>query len=164
MQLKLRWKKSPLSDLYRIYDNGEQIGKLKNRTFSQTAVGDLHGREYTFRTKGFFKQHTEIIDSSESRVIGEIRYNSWMTKANITSDNKTINWKYDNLWNTRWSIFNSEGIKIQYSGSSTNGHIDSNTDDSMLLLSGLYVTNYYWQMTLAILLVVFIPLWLNILR
>lgn len=164
MQTKLRWKKKIFSNLYNIYSNGQQIGKLKDKTFSQTATGELNGKEYTFKTKGFFKQHTEIIDNLENKVIGEIKYNNWMTKATISVDNKTINWKYDNLWNTKWSIFNSEGIKIQYSGSSTSGQIDSNIDDALFLLSGLFVTNYYWQMTIAVLVAVFVPIWTTVLR
>ena len=66
---------------------------------------------------------------------------------------------YDNLWNTRWSIFNSEWIDIKYSGSLTSGQIDSNIDDALLLLSGLFVTNYYWQMTIVIFIAAFIPIW-----
>jgi len=164
MQTKLIWKKNVFSDLYSIYSNGQQIGKLKDKTFSQSANGELNGKEYTFNTKGFFNQHTEIIDNSENKIIGEIVYNNWMTKATISIDNKTMNWKYDNMWNTKWSIFNSEGIKIQYSGSSTSGQIDSNSDDPVLLLSGLFVTNYYWQMTVAVLVAVFVPVLTAVLR
>jgi len=164
MQTKLTWKKNFFSNLYGIYSNGQQVGKLKDKTFSQIANGELNGKEYTFKTKGFFKQQTEIIDNSENKVIGEIIYNNWMTKATISIDNKTINWKYDNIWNTKWSIFNSEGIKIQYSGSSTSGQIDSNIDDALLLLSGLFVTNYYWQMTVAVLVAVFVPIWTSVSR
>lgn len=159
MQTKLSWKKNFFSNSYSIYSNGQQIGVLKDKTFSQTANGQLYDKEYTFKTKGFFKQQTEIIDSSVNKVVGKIQYNSWMTKATISVDNKTINWKYDNLWNTKWSICNSEGINIQYAGSSTSGQIDSNIDDALLLLSGLFVTNYYWQTTVAVLVAVFVPIW-----
>jgi hypothetical protein len=144
--------------------NGQQIGKIKDKTFSQTANGELNGKEYTFKTKGFFKQHTEIIDRSENKVVGEITYNNWMTKATILVNTKKINWKYDNLWNSKWSIYNSEGVNIKYSGSSTSGQIDSNTDDSLLILCGLFVTNYYWQMSVAVLVAVLVPIWTTALR
>ena len=159
MQSKLTWKKNLFSNLYCIYSNGQLIGNLKDKAFSQSANGELNGKEYTFKTKGLLKQHTEIIDCSENKVVGEITYNILMTKATISVDNKTINWKYDNLWNTRWSIFNSEWIDIKYSGSLTSGQIDSNIDDALLLLSGLFVTNYYWQMTIVIFIAAFIPIW-----
>jgi len=87
-----------------------------------------------------------------------------MTKALILANNETICWQYDNLWNTKWSIFNSEGGIIKYSGSSTSGQIDSNIDDELLLLSGLFVVNYYWQMTIAVLVAVFVPVWITILN
>ena len=76
---------------------------------------------------------------------------------------KTINWQFDNLWNTKWSIFNSEGIKIQYSGSSTSGQIDSSIDDALLLLSGLYVIDYYWRKKIVLIVAVFIPIWTSVL-
>ncbi|MBN2812612.1 MAG: hypothetical protein JXQ80_00975 [Bacteroidales bacterium] len=163
MQTKLTWKKNFFSNLYNIYANGQQIGNLKDKSFSQISNGEFNGKKYTFKTKGFFKQHTEIIDHVENSVIGEIIYNNWMTKATISIDKKSVNWKYDNVWNTKWSIFNSEGINIQYTGSSSKGQIDSNTDDALLLLSGLFVTNYYWQMTIAVLVAVFVPLWVTVL-
>jgi hypothetical protein len=164
MQTKLRWKKNLFSSSTIIYSNGHQIGELKDKTFSQTANGELNGKKYSFKTKGFFKQQTEVIDSFENKVVGEISYNNWKTNAIISIDNKTIYWKYDNLWNTKWSIFDSEGINIKYSGSSTSGQIDSNIDDSMILLSGLFVTNYYRQMTVAVLVAVFVPIWSAISR
>lgn len=163
METKLKWKKNFFSNLYGIYSNGQQIGQLKDKPFSQTANGEFNGKEYIFKTRGFLKQHTEIIDSSENKVIGQITYNNWMTKAIISIDNKTINWKYDNLWNSKWSIFNSEGINIKYSGSSSSGQIDSNIDDALLLLTGLFVTNYYWQITVAVLVAVFVPIWTTVL-
>lgn|SRR5690554_730584 len=158
MQIKLSWKKKVFSNLYRIYSNGKQIGQLKDKTFSQTAYGQLNSKEYTFKTKGFFKPNTEIIDNSERKVIGEITYNYWMTKAEISVNNKTYNWRYDNLWNTEWSVSGLEDTNIQYAGSSTSGQINSNIDDQLLLLSGLFVINYYWQTMVAIIIAVFVPL------
>jgi len=162
MQTKFTWKKDFFSALYRIYSNGHEIGKLKEKTFTQTAIGELNGKEYTFRQKGFLKPQTEIINNNDHRVIGEITFSNWMTKASLSIDNKVISWKYDNIWNTKWSLFDSEGIKIQYAGSSTSGQIDSNIDDGLLLLSGLYVTNYYWQMTLIILVAVLVPIFASV--
>jgi len=164
MQTKLRWKKHLFSNLYTIYSNGQQIGILKDKTFSQTANGQLNGKAYTFKTNGFFNQRTVIINSLENKVIGVITYNNWMTKALILANNETINWQYDNLWNTKWSIFSSEGANIKYSGSSTSGQIDSNIDDELLLLIGLFVVNYYWQMSIAVLVAVFVPVWLTIMN
>jgi len=158
METNLKWKKGFFSNVYQIYSNGQQIGELKDKSFSQVANGVFNGQKYTFKTKGFFKQHTVIIDSIEGKVIGEITYNTWMTKATISVNDKKFNWRYDNLWNTRWRIYDSAGVNIKYAGSSTSGQIESNIDAALLFLCGLLVTNYYWQMTIAVLVAVLVPI------
>jgi hypothetical protein len=143
MKTKLYWEKKLFSNLYRIYSNGELIGILQNSTFSRTTDGELDGQKYSFRTKGIFKQHTEIIDCKNYKVIGKITYNGCLTKATILINENVINLEYVNFWSKKWCVFNSEGIKVQYSGSHRSGQIDSNNDDPLLLLIGLYVPVYF---------------------
>lgn len=159
MHSKLTWEKGVFSNTYKIYSKGVQIGYLKDKSFSQSSTGRLGKQEYLFQTKGFFKQKTNIIDVATNKSIGEISYNNWMTKATIIINGETNNWKYNNRWNIKWSIRNSDGVKINYSGKSNGGQIESNTDDALLLLSGLFVTNYYWQMSIFIMIVAFTPIW-----
>ena len=163
MQTNLKWEKEFFSGTYNIYSKDQFIGKLKAHSISQKAEGEINGKKYTFITKGFFNQQTEIHDAIDNKVIGNITYNSWMTKATLSILDKKINWKYDNLWNTKWSIFDSESIEIKYSGSSSKGQINSNTDDELLILSGLFVTNYYWQITLIVF-ISLIPIWVTVLN
>jgi hypothetical protein len=153
----LHWKKGFFSSTYNILSNDQLIGTLDDSTFSSKASGGLNGLNYTFKTTGVLKQKTQIFNA-EGSLIGEIAYNSWMTKATISISNNSFFWKYNNIWNTSWSIFNSDGLEIKYCGSSTRGKIESTTDDGLILLSGLFVTNYYWQMTLAIIIVSFVPI------
>ena len=164
MKKNLTWKKQFFSSTCLLYSDGQIVGMLKDKPFSQSAIGKLNGKEYAFKTKGLFKQNTEIIDSKENKVIGTIAYSNWMTKATISLTDKLINWKYDNLWNTKWRIFDNEGIEIKYTGSSTSGRIESNADDAVLLLSGLFVPNYFWQMSVAVLVVILIPIWATVLN
>jgi hypothetical protein len=160
MQTYIVWTKGILSNTYKIYSNNNIIGKMKDNAFSNKALGELYGKEYIFLTSGFLRQQTKILDIKENKIIGEIHYNTWMNKATLTLNNKTLYWEYDNLWNTKWRIFDSEGTEIKYTCSFISGQIDSNTDDSLLLLSGLFVTNYFWQMTIVVLLAVFIPIFM----
>jgi hypothetical protein len=159
MKTILTWKKGIFSDTYNIYKDGLPIGNIKNNWFSQSAYGELNGMKYTFKTKGLLKQQTQISEDQTNCIIGEITYNNWMTKAKISIRDKEADWKYGNIWNTKWSIFNPEGIQINYSGCSTNGKIESNTEDDLLLLSGLFVTNYYWQMATVIIIIALVPVW-----
>ena len=158
MQRNLSWKKGVFSDKYKIFSNEQQIGNMKNKTFSQSATGEINGKSYTFKTKGFFKQHTEIWDHTSNEVIGEITYNNWMTKAFLSIGKKSYTWKYENIWNTKWSIYESDQILVNFKGSSSGGQINSKIEDDLILLTGLYVTNYYWQTTLVVLVAVLVPI------
>ncbi|MDX1762417.1 MAG: hypothetical protein R3218_09710 [Christiangramia sp.] len=101
MQVEINWKKNFFAGFYKIYAYGKQIGEIKDRPFSKVATADLNDRHYTFRTVGFFEQHTEIIDRSTNQVLGEITYGTWMTKATITVNGQVTHWKYTNTWNTK---------------------------------------------------------------
>jgi len=158
MNTNLKWEKSFLSSVYRIFSNGRLIGNLDLRAFSNTDIGILNGEKYFFRARGFLSRYTEIVDAKDYNVIGKIIYSSWRSKATLTTLNNTANWKYDNMWHSRWSISSSSGNEIKYAGSSSRGKIDSNTDDALLLLSGLFVTNYYRQTSVAVVVAIFIPI------
>ena len=157
----LKWKKKIFSNLLSIYSNKQKVGELKNKCFSESAQGELNGKKYIFKTKGVFKQHTEIIDGEDNEVIGTITYNSWKSKATVSIGEKTLNWEYSNFWHTKWSVYNSNCLSIRYSASCSHGQIDSGTDDPLIILSGLYVSNYYSQTIMQVFLLVLIPLWIS---
>ena len=158
MQLNYNWKKGIFSESYQIFNNETQVGSLSNKCFSQTAHGELNEEKYTFKTCGVFKQHTQIIENNENKIVGEITYNNWMSKATININGQQFDLKYDNIWNTKWSISGLNETQISYNSTSCTGQIQSNTDNELLVLSGLFVANYYLQMTLVVLLIVFIPI------
>ena len=157
MQLNYNWRKGIFSESYQIFNNETQVGSLSNKCFSQTAYGELNEEKYTFKTCGVFKQHTQIIENY-NKIVGEITYNNWMNKATININGQQFDLKYDNIWNTKWSISSLNETQISYNSSTCIGQIQSNTDNQLLILSGLFVANYYLQMTLAVLLIVFIPI------
>ena len=164
MHLSYQWKKDFFSNTYHICKENQLIGSLTSKSFSQISEGKLNGKSYTFVTRGFLNQNTDIIDSVSKKLIGQITYNSSMTKATITFADKTIHWKYDNAWNTKWSITDESGTVINYSGSSGNGRLETNTDDALLLLCGLFVTNYFWRMIAVVMIAIFIPIWVTVMN
>ncbi len=157
MNTKLNWKKEFFKCTYEIFSQGLSVGKLKESFMKQTAEGELYDKKIVFKTTGFLKQETQIIDPVSQKVIGKIVYNSWMTKATIEYADTIVNWKYENVWNTRWSISDNNRMLVKYTGSSSGGEIGANTQDELLILTGLFITNYYWQTTLAVILIALIP-------
>ena len=156
------WKRRAFSTTYKILSGEKIVGELTDRTFKQIAHGFIRNKKYIFRTKGLFKQETTIIDGKNNQEIGMIGYGSMMTKATITFSDRALFWKYDNRWQTKWSIFDDAGIHMKFSGRSFSGIIESDGADELLVLTGLFVTNYYQQAMIAIFVAVFIPIWVTL--
>jgi hypothetical protein len=159
MKTTLTWKKGFLKKTYEIYSNNSLIGKLVENTWSSSAEGEINNKKYQFKTQGFFKQKTQIIDTESNSIIGTIVYNSFMTKATIEYLGQIAYWRYNNIWNTKFSITDNVGNQISFHGSSSNGRLEFDQPNDLLVLTGLYVTNYYRQITVVTLIIVFIPIW-----
>jgi hypothetical protein len=164
MKTMFSWRRGTLSSTYEIFEDENLIGKLKDATFSQTSEGLINQKGYQFKTRGFFKQETQIIDAVSNQVIGTITYNSWMSRANIQFTDRLVRWKYDNTWQTRWSLYNEDGVQVKYAGGMSKGTIECDTPDDLLILTGLFVTNYYRQIGIAIMVAVFLPIWVSVIN
>jgi len=161
----LNWKKGTFSSTCRISSGEEIIGELANYAFKQTAEGVIRNKRYLFRTKGLFKQETLIIDGESDLVIGNISYNSMMSKATIQFKDRTVNWKYDTGWQTKWSLYTDQGTLMKFASRSMNkGKIEYEEEDDLLVLTGLFVTNYYQQAMIAIMVAVLIPIWVSVIN
>jgi len=154
MNMQLRWKNRIFKDFYEISSGYSIIGTMKNKFWSQSAIVEINNKKYEFRTKGFFRQFTSISQMETNTEIGKISYNLWGNKAKIELySGKVYDWKFDNLWGTKFSLSESNMVLIDYSGSYTNGKINSITDDLMLILTGLFVMDYHEQLVVSIALV-----------
>ena len=164
MKTTLSWKRGIFSSTCQIFSGEEIIGELANYTFKQTAEGVMRNKRYLFRTKGLFKQETQIIDGESDQVIGTIVYGSMMNKATIEFKDRTVSWKYDNTWQSRWSLYDKLGIYMKSTVALTKATIEYEEDDDLLVLTGLFVTNYYQQAMIAIMVAVFIPIWVSVIN
>mgnify|MGYP000352320292 CR=1 FL=1 len=161
MKSLLSWKRGVFSSTCRIFSGEETIGELSNSTFKLTSHGVIRNKRYLFKTKGLFKQETQILDEVSDKVLGNITYNSWKSRATIQFTDRTVYWKYDNRWQSKWSLFDDQGILMKFAGGSSKGTIECEEDNDLLVLTGMFVTNYYQQAMIAVLVAVFIPIWLT---
>jgi hypothetical protein len=161
MNTSLSWKKGLFKSSYEIFAGDISVGKLKPDSWNSQGNGYFKGKEFKFETKGFFNQETRIINPADNSVIGNITYNSWKTKATIEYGSKTFSWKYDNGWNTKWSLSGTEGIALEYHGSFTEGEVKVYNYDDLLILTGLYISNYFWQISSVIIMSAIIPVVLS---
>ncbi|HCT31157.1 MAG TPA: hypothetical protein DIW31_10605, partial [Bacteroidales bacterium] len=125
------------------FENGIQIGTLSFAMWTNKAKGILNDKEFEYRTKGFFKPETEIGDLKNGNIVGKITYNEWKTKATITLiDGRVCEWQYQNFWHTRWAL--NQGLYfINYKSSMLNGEITSHLPDEVLIITGLFVFNFF---------------------
>jgi len=164
LKTQLNWKRGAFSTTYQILSNGLSIGQLQDNAFKRYSDGEIRYKKYRFKTEGLFKQHTHIIDLESDRVIGSIQYNSWMTKADIKIHDRTYHWRYDNAWQTKWSISDENGILLSFAGGMTRGSIEGDDPEDLHVLTGLFVTNYYTQAGIAVLVAVFLPIWISVIN
>mgnify|MGYP001616962523 FL=1 len=150
MEKLVSWKKGFFSSTYQFYSNGIQIGFLKIGVWVNKANGVLNDKGFEFKTKGFFKQETIITDTKMNIVVGTITYNAWKSKALIKlTDGTECNWAYTNFWRTKWSLSKNLYF-INYQGLNTKGDIVSYLSDDLLIISGLFISNHFWQSRAAV--------------
>lgn len=162
MKTTLSWKKGAFSTTYQIYSDDRCIGQLQNQSFRQSSQGRINKSKYSYKTMGFFKQETLIMDGKSNKVIGKITYNAMRSRASIQLPDRTLSWKYDNGLQTRWRIYDEKHTLMKFSGRSLKGNIEFEQSDDLLVLTGLYVTNYYQQAMIAVFVAVFIPIWVTL--
>nr|WP_319399806.1 hypothetical protein [uncultured Carboxylicivirga sp.] len=158
MKTHYNWKKGLFSSTYEIYTNNRLVGTLKDKAFCKTSNGIINNHKYIFQTTSLFKPQTNIIDADSQKLIGNISYGTWMTKATISLSGKTYHWQYDNVWNTKWSILGPDGIALQSQSKTSSGMIEFNSENDALILCGLFITNYLLQMT-VIIVAAMVPIW-----
>ena len=164
MLTQLFWKRRAFSTTYEIHSTGQKIGWLRDEAFKQTSDGEIRQKSYRSKTEGLFKQLTHIIDQETHEVIGSIEYSSWMTKATIKLHDRVLQWKYDNRWQTKWSISDEKGVLLNFAGGMNKGSIEGNDPQDLHVLTGLFVTNYYTQVGIAVLVALFIPIWVSVIN
>jgi hypothetical protein len=157
MATTVRWNKGFFKSRYELFLNGILAGGLKNKSWTNASEADLNGKEYLFKTSGFFRQTTQIIDLLTNTQTGLISYNAWGSRAKIEFADRVVEFKFTNTWNTKWTLSDKNGVLINYRGSDSKGEIETETQDEMLILAGLFIKNHYSQ-SAAMIFVVLIPI------
>ncbi|MNK64470.1 hypothetical protein D3C87_837120 [compost metagenome] len=159
MKTKFNFKKNIFSNTYTIYEVDREIGFIKKNYFSQRTLAELNGKKFLYNEKGFLNKETEILDS-ENKTVGEIKYSSWSNKAFLKLFENKLSWQYENMWNTKWKIKNTNGNYIEFN---SNGNIkaDQINDNEFEILSGLFVYNRYQKAMIVVMIVIFTPIFLT---
>ncbi len=145
MKNTLTWKKGVFESTYQLFSNDVLVGYLKTNQFTNSVECEMNSKKYHFKAKRSFESTVEIIDKDKNIPVGSIKFGFWHNKATIELNNKQLTWKFDNWWNTKWSLSDTETETYRYQGSQSKGSIEFNTENEILILSGLYIVHYIWQ-------------------
>ena len=143
--MQLQWTKGWFSSNYELKQGEQQLGTLQKGFWNGDTTGQLRDQKVKFRKKGFFKSDMEIIDLNEDRVIGEIQFHTWSSKAEIELNGQRYQWEYKNFWNSKWRIRQNQEKMVDYKRSFSKGEINATNDNAKLVLSGLFIANNYLE-------------------
>lgn len=138
--MKTHWKKGFFSSTFELFAHTQQIGELNSGFLTDTAK--LNGLEFEFRKKSLFESETIITDLTENKKAGRISFNFWRRKATITINEETFDFKYNNFFGTKWSVSKDYKELFRYEQKHLSGYIDSEIENGLLSLSGLYASNH----------------------
>ena len=157
MQQLLTWRKGLFDSNYQLYTNGEIKGSLIFSSWKNNARG-IALKNYYFTTEGFLNPITKIKDENHDQ-IAVITYDHWKIKATITfKDLDHASWGYTNSWLSQWSITNHRDKQIQYHSATAAGTVHTDNNDELLLLSGLYIREFFSRAIILIIIIIFIPI------
>lgn len=158
MDAILTWTKGLFESNYQIFSNGQIKNSLLFNTWKNEAQGIGANCNYYFRTSGYLHPTTQILNQQQE-LVGTITYNSWQTKATVQmKSGEQFLWNFTNGWYSKWVIGNFQDKQIFFESNSSSGMIRTNTDDEVLLLTGLFIKEYHSRLFIFLLLIIFIPL------
>ena len=143
----ISWKKGLFKCAYSILSGQEKIGELKPSKFTLSAMGQIEDQRYKFRVREGLSNRVEIMDLDTKELVGRIRFGHWLPKATIEYKGQIYQWKFSNLWETRWKITDANKNTMSYKGWSCAGKVQTAVPANLMTLTGLFISNYYWQMS-----------------
>lgn len=156
MERHLNWTKGLLDSSYQLFEGGEIRHTLFFDIWHNQARAISQKSTYFFKGNGFLNSTTQVFDD-QNNLIGMIQYNTWQNKAIFTlTSGELYNWAFTNSWYSKWMITDSKAKQINYDADLSSGTIMANTDDEIMLLTGLYIKEHYHKIIYLILFVLFV--------
>lgn len=146
--MALTWKTSVGGNEHRIFRGKLIVGLLKTSLWKGDAYGELNGHMLLFKPLGFWKKTVQIFDIEGKNELGRIEYNFWKSSAVITYEQMVYEWKYNSWTRKSWEIKGpEESATFLRSGFWLNeGNIEYEDIPGAVILTGLYVNNYFSRM------------------
>lgn len=164
METQLHWYKKWYESQYQLFSENQQIGEISPVAFSSRTIACLNGEKYIFRPKGILLRKIDILDAGTLNQVGRIYFMGIGIKGVIILNSKeTFQLRCENILTARWTISRNRKELIIYTGNHVRGKIQVDFPNQLLLAAGLYSSIFQWRKA-ALLIVIFVPLILIIIR
>lgn len=153
---QLVWRKGVFDSNYQLYDNGDIKGSLIFSSSKNNARG-IASKNYYFTSEGYLNPLTKIRDEHHQE-IGIIHYELWKLKASVVfSDQSHAFWSYTNGRLSQWSITHHTR-QIHYYSSTGAGTIKYDEENEILMLTGIFIREFFSRLIILLLAIIIIPL------
>ena len=149
--MALRWQSSLAGKEVRIFREKIIAGILKINLWTGDAYGELNGHMLRFKSKGFWRNGTQIFDIDGVKELGTIAYNHWKSTAEITYEGTSYIFRYKSWWRRQWSV-TEKNASIDYTMTGfwkSEGTIENEELSPALVLTGLFVHFQFVRRTTA---------------
>ena len=154
MEQVLFWRKGLFDSSYQVFDQQQLKFSMNFSSWQNSAIATTQTGIYLLKSEGFAKPETRIVNN-QNETLATITYDWLGFKARIVfASGETFDWRYQNSWLSRWSLNNLKDKQILFSASAGNGNIHSSVDDDMLVLTGLFIREYYSRILFGLILLV----------
>ena len=152
--MNYQWKSPFLSNKKNIFSGGLKVGELSNKSFSKDSHAYLKDVKLKFTQKGVFSSDFFVHDFNTQEYLGDIHYDFWGTKAEITFKDIKASFKPRNFWSTEWAIEQEGKDVVSINSNGMNGgEITSQEGSDLMVLLALFLTNDYIRRTAFIMII-----------
>ena len=143
MNKNLNWLKDTFDSKYQVFDKGILTFALNFSSFKNSAIATTQDGIFLFKSLGVSKPESHILNN-KNEVLAVITFQWLELKANIEfRGGEKYLFRFQKTWLTEWTINNGTDKQIFYKSKSGSGLVNSNVDDEILILIGLYVKEYF---------------------
>lgn len=144
--MTIRWQAMGVGREYRLFQEKQIIGILKNNFWNRKGYGELRGHLMRFEMQGYGQRKARILDIEGHRVLGSIEFRFFPRKAVIQYEEERYEWHNSEKKSSKgWSVTgDTERTDYQSAdGSASNGTITDAYLHPIVLMAGLFVQGYF---------------------
>ncbi|MGY3054074.1 hypothetical protein ACVWYG_002277 [Pedobacter sp. UYEF25] len=148
MNYDFNWNKDAFDSKYQVVSQGMLKYALNFESWHNSAIATTQTGIYLFKTQGFSKAESLLVDN-RNQVLAVISFNLISLNATVKFTNgDEYKFLYRRNWISEWSLNNGTDKQVFYKARTGSGLIKSNSDDELLIMTGLYIREYFSRLLL----------------